>query len=217
MQASTLFLPGMLAGIGTAAASLLLGSANVGQETLTRFFALHIYILPAFLLSLVAIHLLLVQIYGMSIPLSVVAKVKGMERFFPTFMFKDVAVWIALVAVLMILANILPSDSFLPYTLARAYDPLAPAPSGIRREWYFFFVYYPLEMLPRTLVIVGTLLLTLAYIFTPWILNWIPSLWRKAADESKFATGIAITAVIIVAILTIFGASIVAAVRGSPP
>src|SRR6185312_8142677 len=125
-----LFLPGALAGIGGAAASLLLGSASVGQETLTRFFALHIYILPAILIAFVSIHLLLVQIYGMSIPLSIKQDAAVPEqKFFPTFMLKDTAVWIALFAALLILAKILPYESFLPYTLARAYDPLAPAPS----------------------------------------------------------------------------------------
>jgi quinol-cytochrome oxidoreductase complex cytochrome b subunit len=218
MQASTLFLPGMLAGIGGSMASLLLGGATVGQETLTRFFALHVAILPAILVGIVLVHLLLIQLHGMSVPLSetktYTERGRPAEKFIPTFVVKDFAMWILFAAAITILAKILPYEYFLPYTLARAYDPLLPAPDGIRPEWYFFFVYYPLEIFPRAVVIIGTIVLTLAFIFAPWLLNRVPALWGKQSDESPVPTYIALAAIIIIITLTIFGAPIVTAVRG---
>jgi cytochrome b6 len=198
--------------------SLLIGGATVGQETLTRFFALHVAILPAILIGIVLLHLILIQLHGMSVPISErkthTESGAPVEKFFPTFLLKDFALWIVFAAGITILAKILPYEYFLPYTLARAYDPLAPAPEGIRPEWYFFFLYYPLEIFPRTLVIVGTLILTLAFIFAPWLMDWIPSLWRKQAEESRVPTYIALLVIVLIAVLTIFGAAIVTAVRG---
>ena len=42
------------------------GESSVGQATLSRFFAIHVVVLPLFTMAVLGLHLLSVQIHGMS-------------------------------------------------------------------------------------------------------------------------------------------------------
>ncbi|WP_048602306.1 menaquinol-cytochrome c reductase cytochrome b subunit [Rubeoparvulum massiliense] len=55
--------------IGTYLQSLLLGGPIVGAVTLTRFFAIHVFFLPAALLGLLAAHFIMIRRQGISGPL----------------------------------------------------------------------------------------------------------------------------------------------------
>ncbi len=55
--------------IGPYAKSFLQGGEIVGAQTLTRFFALHVFFLPAALLGLLAGHFLMIRKQGISGPL----------------------------------------------------------------------------------------------------------------------------------------------------
>ena len=57
--------------------------------------------------------------------------------------------------IVFILALCLPFESFYSYPLFEAYDALGSTPEGIKPEWYFYFVYYPLEILPFWVVMLG--------------------------------------------------------------
>jgi quinol-cytochrome oxidoreductase complex cytochrome b subunit len=77
---------------------LLRGGDDVTGATLSRFFGVHVAILPAISTALVALHLLLVQRQGMSVPLRVERQLKPGERvrqmaFFPNYILRDVLLW----------------------------------------------------------------------------------------------------------------------------
>src|SRR5438477_12326681 len=77
---------------------LLRGGDDVTGATLSRFFGLHVAVLPAISTALVLIHLLLVQRQGMSVPLAVERRFKAGEpirqmRFFPNYVLRDVLAW----------------------------------------------------------------------------------------------------------------------------
>ncbi len=126
--------------IGRALMVLLRGGEDITEATLSRFFGIHVAILPALVTLLLGLHLLLVQIHGMSKPIS--ARVTGSERFFPEFMLRDFIVWVVLLGGLAVLAT------YASWPLGEKADPLAPAPAGLRPEWYFLFMYQTLRMLP---------------------------------------------------------------------
>lgn len=216
MRTSTDFLPGILSQIGPFAASLVTGSGDVGQQTLTRFFAFHIAILPLLLGVFVAAHLLFIQVHGMSIPPSQANAPSRSEQFFPTFLLKDAGLWMLFIAGLMILSVVLPYDFFLPYTLLEKYNALAPAPAGIKPEWYFYFLYYPLEVLPRGFVLGGTALFFAALIFFPWLLAGLARLLRIDLEKSNLPVLIPIAVAFAVIVLTFFGPQIVHTIRGVP-
>src|SRR5436189_464479 len=74
---------------------LLRGGDDVTGATLSRFYGLHVAILPAMTTALVGLHLLFVQRQGMSVPLKIEQRVKAgmpLEQmpFFPNYILRDV-------------------------------------------------------------------------------------------------------------------------------
>lgn len=128
--------------IGETLKEFLRGGPNVTGTTLTRFFALHIWVLPLMLAILAGVHLLLVQRHGMSRPLSVADKPKRTMPFLPHFMLRDLNVW------LLFLAALVTLSFYIPTHLGEPADPLAPTPIGIKPEWYFLFMFQLLKLLP---------------------------------------------------------------------
>jgi ubiquinol-cytochrome c reductase cytochrome b subunit len=59
---------GRVSGLGPYLVDLLLGGPVVGADTLSRFFALHVFVIPGLLLSFLAVHLWLVLKRGISAP-----------------------------------------------------------------------------------------------------------------------------------------------------
>ncbi len=119
----------------------LRGGDEVTGATLTRFYGFHVAILPAITTALLTLHLLMVQQHGMSVPESVKEPVKTM-KFLPNFLLRDIIGWLTALAALAALAAIFPWD------LGVKADPFAPAPAGIRPEWFFMFMFQTLKLLP---------------------------------------------------------------------
>ncbi len=89
-------------------------------------------------------HLLLVQIQGMSVPPAQTEEAnrrRGM-RFFPHFLLRELFGWTIALAVLAAFA------ALFPWELGEKADPFAPAPAGIRPEWYFMFMFETLKLVP---------------------------------------------------------------------
>lgn len=59
---------GRVPGVGPQVVHLLLGGPVIGGDTLSRFFALHVFVIPALLLGALAVHLWLVLKCGISAP-----------------------------------------------------------------------------------------------------------------------------------------------------
>jgi len=134
--------------IGHALLVFLRGGEEVTGATLTRFFGFHVAVLPGLTTLLILLHIGLVQYFGMSVPPGVEAKWKadpGAARemkFFPNFFLRELMAWYIALGVLGALAAILPWD------LGTKADPFAPAPAGIRPEWYFMFMFQTLKKIP---------------------------------------------------------------------
>jgi cytochrome b6 len=135
--------PAQIPGIGHLLSRIMRGGSDVTGATLSRFYGLHIAILPAITTIFLGIHLVLVQRHGMSVPPAVEAKGKTPSmRFVPDFLMRDMVGWLVAVAVLAGLA------AFWPWELGVKADPFAPAPAGIRPEWYFLWTFQGLKYLP---------------------------------------------------------------------
>lgn len=128
--------------VGEHIARFLRGGDDVGGATLTRFFGFHVAVLPAITTMVLLLHLALVQKHGMSTPPGVRNEELRQIRFFPNFFLRELMAWYGAVAVLACLAAIFP------WELGEKADPFAPAPEGIRPEWYFLAPFYTLKLLP---------------------------------------------------------------------
>jgi len=148
--------------VGQGLVRFLRGGNDVTGATLTRLFGFHVAILPAIATALVGLHLLLVQRHGMSVPPSVErraaadpAAVRAMP-FLPHFIMRDLFAWTAVLGLLAALST------FYPWELGAKADPFAPAPAGIRPEWYFLWAFETLKHVPPTVAGINGELLAVA-------------------------------------------------------
>lgn len=161
------YLPGALSELPGRIRELIQGEQAVGQATLSRFYVLHVVILPLLFLATLGLHLFQVQVHGMS---QGVDKPSGKsEKFFPFFIVKDFSLWGVVFLVIFVLALCLPFEAFYSYPLFEPYDPLGSTPDGIKPEWYFYFIYYPLELLPFWTIMIAQIVLVGVLFATPWL------------------------------------------------
>jgi cytochrome b6 len=193
--------------IGKFLLRLLRGGDDVTGATLSRFYGLHVAILPAATTALVGVHLLLVQRQGMSVPLSVERRVAAGEplktmRFFPNYVLRDVMAWYVVLALLAALA------AFYPWELGRKADPFAAVPAGIRPEWYFLAMFHTLKLIPSHVLWfegehVGVVAFGVAAVF----LVLVPFLDRRSSrrERSPVFTIVALLGLVYLVTFTIVG------------
>ena len=134
--------------VGNPSMVFLRGGEEVTGATLTRFFGFHVAVLPGLTTLLILLHLLLVQRQGMSVPPSVEAEwaaqpsARREMKFFPNFALRELMAWYVALGALGALAAIFP------WNLGVKADPFAPAPAGIKPEWYFLFMFQTLKLIP---------------------------------------------------------------------
>jgi ubiquinol-cytochrome c reductase cytochrome b subunit len=136
--------------IGPEIQKLIVGGAQYGHHTLTRFFALHAGVLPGLIIVLLTAHIYLFRRHGLT---AKEPKRKPDEAFWPDQVLKDT------VACLAVLAAVL----FLCFRTHGA-ELTAPAdPSddyaAARPEWYFLFLYQLLKYFEGRSEIIGAMIL----------------------------------------------------------
>lgn len=186
--------------IGKAVLVLLRGGEDVTEATLSRFFGIHVAILPALTTLLLGLHLLLVQVHGMSRPLGIPPGES--EPFYPHFVLRDFTLWVVLLGGVAVLAT------FVPWELGEKADPLAPAPRGLKPEWYFLFMYQALRMLPaRVLWFEGEMLGVFAFVLAGTFLILVPFLdvWARRERRHHLFTVAGIAGVLFVIAMTVLG------------
>ena len=196
---------GVIPVIGKPIMVFLRGGEEVTGATLSRFFGFHVAVFPGIFTVFLGIHLLLVQRQGMSEPLEFenesTAERKTMP-FFPNFLLRDLLFWLIVLNLLAILAV------FFPWELGKKADAFAPAPAGIKPEWYFLFMFQTLKYIPGTVLVfdgevLGILLFSLAGLL--WTL--VPFWDRKSSrgEKSRSINYIGLFVVLYIIILTIIG------------
>lgn len=119
------------------------------------------------------------------------------ETFFPTFIFKEAVVALAVFIVVILLAVLLPAEMG---------DPADPSDSSFipKPEWYFLPLYQGLKFFPGKLEMIGLLLQPLALI----VLGAIPFIDRnpeRRYAKRKLALTLLALVVIATVVLGIFG------------
>lgn len=187
---------GAAPGIGPILLRFLRGGEEVTGATLTRLFGLHVAVLPGLATLLLLVHLALVQKWGISSPKPNAPTMP----FFPNFVLRELMAWYGALAVLGCLAALFPWD------LGEKADPFAPAPAGIRPEWYFLSVFYTLKLIPSRIWIfegelVGILGLTAAIVI--WTLA---PFWGQRLEQGERRVLLSGVGVFLIAYLAVFSA-----------
>jgi cytochrome b6 len=186
---------------------LMRGGEEVTGATLTRFFGVHVAVLPGLTAFLILIHLALVQKFGMSLPPGVEAKAKvnpGVVRemkFLPNFLLREAMAWYVALGVLGALA------AWLPWELGTKADPFGAAPAGIRPEWYFMFMFQTLKLIPSKIWrIDGELIGILAFGLAGAIWVLLPFLeGRREKRGGTLIRGAGVFALCYIVAMTIYG------------
>jgi len=191
---------GAVPGIGPWLLEFLRGGEEVTGATLTRFFGFHVAVLPGLTTLLLLFHLAMVQKWGISSPKEG-AHPQTMP-FAPNFVLRELIAWYAALGVLGALA------ALFPWELGAKADPFAPAPAGIRPEWFFLAAFHTLKLIPSQVwFLEGELLglfamggAVLVWMLVPF---WIPALEKKR--KHALVTGIGVFVVSYLAVFTILG------------
>ncbi len=180
----------------------LRGGDDVTGATLTRFFGFHVAVLPATATVLIAVHVLLVQLHGMSVPPGLARQPVKKMKFVPNFLLRDLIGWILAIGVLAALA------ALFPWELGEKADAFAPAPAGIKPEWYFLFMFQTLKYLPPKIGrFDGEVIGIMAFNFIALLLFVVPFVDRPPQDKRKtlIFNLIGIAALLFIVVLTIVG------------
>lgn len=196
---------GVIPVIGKPIMIFLRGGDDVTGATLSRFFGFHVAVLPGIFTVLLGIHLILVQRQGMSEPLEF-EKAHPTERktmpFFPNFLLRDLLLWLIVLNLLAILAV------FFPWELGRKADPFAPAPAGIKPEWYFMFMFQTLKFIPAQVWFIDGEVLGILMFGAAGVLWMLVPFWdRKSArgEQNRFVNYLGLFAVLYIILFTIIG------------
>jgi len=195
-----------IAGIVPVAGGFLLrflrGGDNVTGATLTRFFGFHVAVLPALTTLVLGVHLWLVQWHGMSLPPGVRDTDVKQRNFVPDFAMHDAMGWLVALGILAALAAIFP------WELGQKADPFAPAPAGIRPEWFFLFMFETLKFIPAKIGfvdgdVIGILAFGLAGVW--WLSVPFLDRGRPNGKVGRLFTAMGAVAVLYIVVMTMVG------------
>ena len=149
--------------VGESVARFMRGGDGLSQNTLTRFFVLHVGVLPTVILVLVGMHVLQIRLHGVS-----VLDPKDLDKkdryfpFIPDHILTEFTIGISLFFLLTILTLVFPPE------MGERANPNV-TPSHIKPEWFFFFTFRWLKLVPFNVGIIGNIVLAVSVIFWPFI------------------------------------------------
>ncbi len=133
---------------------LIRGGTDMGTLTLSRFFAAHVFLIPALIFAFVAVHVYLFRKAGAAGPISAdpVAPKQRTESFYPRQLLMDVGFALLLIAALGLLAHFAPAE------LGPKANP-ADTRYLPRPEWYYLPIFQWLKYWHGSLAVVGILVI----------------------------------------------------------
>ncbi|MFQ6070083.1 MAG: cytochrome bc complex cytochrome b subunit [Candidatus Aminicenantales bacterium] len=188
--------------VGIWVTKLLRGGEDVTGDTLTRFFGIHVSLLPLLLLGFVLVHVYLIQKHGVSLPLEIEIKKEKVPEipFWPNFVYREMIVWLIFLGVLFTVAVLFPP------ALDKEADLMAPAPQGVKPEWYFLFLFQIFKVFPAhilsvsgdTAAVLIVVIAGLLFFFLPFIDN------RPAARKGRIIRFIAWAFLVFAVVMTVW-------------
>jgi len=185
--------------VGDFLVRVLRGGETLGALTLSRFFAVHVLLLPALTVACIALHLFILRRVGPAGPWSEDRAALGSETFYPRQVYMDAVVILGVFLVIATLALTVP------FPLTDKANPsdtsFVPVP-----EWYFLFYYELLKYVHGPLEPVATWILPALFVLV--LLFW-PFIDRNPARHpSSRPVAIGAGAVFLVVVFSLLGISL---------
>ncbi len=177
--------------IGPAIVHLMLGGPIIAGATLSRFFAMHVFVIPGLLIAFVAVHLLMVVKLGINdwpMPGRVVRKATYIQEyheltkkegvpFFPAAVWKDLCF-----SALILVAVAACAIYFGPFGPSGRPDPtiIQTAP---RPDFFFLWLYAVLSFLPPSMetpaLLIGPVIVLAGLLLLPFVFGEGEKSWRR--------------------------------------
>jgi ubiquinol-cytochrome c reductase cytochrome b subunit/cytochrome b6 len=161
-------------------AYFLRGGPEIGENTLTRFFVLHIGVLPTAMFLLLGLHVTLIRLHGVTefpVEGEEVPQEERFFRFWPEHATTELIIGVLLMYLLTILALVFPAG------LGEPANP-AQTPEHIKPEWYFYFNFRLLKLTSLKLSVVLTLIGGAIVFFWPFIEEFLHKRLRLPESAS---------------------------------
>jgi len=177
--------------LGPAIVNIMLGGPIIAGATLSRFFAMHVFVVPGLLIVFVALHLLMVVKLGINdwpMPGRVVRKATYVQEYHELTKkdgvpFVPGAVWKDLCFSALILLAVAACAFYLgPFGPSGRPDPtiIQTAP---RPDFFFLWLYAVLSLLPPSMetpvLLVGPAVVLLALLVLPFVFGEGEKSWRR--------------------------------------
>ena len=176
------------------------GGTELGNLALSRFFAIHTYILPWSLALLAGLHIFLLERAGAGGTWKTADRTpERAEPLFPNQLFKDSIVILIVFLALATVATLFPAP------LEPQADP-TDSTYNPRPEWYFYFVFQMLRIFEGKFEVIGTVVLPTIGIIALVLLPFLDRDPERAPLKRKLMMAIAGMAVVLITVLTIMGA-----------
>jgi ubiquinol-cytochrome c reductase cytochrome b subunit len=148
---------------------VVVGGSDYGNQTLTRFYGLHVGVLPALLIMSLVAHVALFRKHGVTAP----KKAVGVEPFWPKQVAYDT---VAALLVFGILVLLVVSEGG-----ANLDAPADPSSSDYpaRPEWYFLSLFQMLKLFPGDREIIGTIIIPTVILIVMMLMPLLEKVFPK--------------------------------------
>lgn len=181
--------------VGGVAKEAMLGGDTYNETTLSRFFVLHAAVLPVLMTILIAVHISIIRIQGVS-ELEFEEQKQEKKKhfnFFPDHLMTELMVGLVLMIILSALACISPA------TVGPPADPLT-TPEVIKPEWFFYVAFRWLKLFSGTAAVLSMGLIFFIMFLWPFIDGFVRKRWPK----SEFSVWIGILGALAMIGLTVW-------------
>lgn len=185
--------------VGGVAKKLLLAGDSYNERTLSRFFILHAAVLPGTLMLLVAVHIVMVRLHGVTELKFEDEPPEGPKhfKFFPDHFYTELILGLTLMVVLSALATIFPA------AMGPKADPLT-TPEVIKPEWFFYATFRWLKLFGPTFAVLSMLFIVAAMFVWPWI----DVLLRRVTGNEEISVYVGVVAALLLIGLTVWEAAV---------
>ncbi len=177
--------------IGGFVLDVIRGGEDVTANTLTRFFTLHVMLLPILMIIVTAAHIIILRVHGVSEPEGFE---KGHYSFYPHHFYKIVIISLFSICLMSTLTVIFPPG------LGAPADP-SVTPLHIKPEWYFFPVFRFLKLVPLLVGIACSAAFVIGMMFWPFI---EPLLSKNKETQARFSHFVGALALLFTLTLTVW-------------